>query len=120
MSKTKRKQTFWIVSCFVFTLFLYPNIVHGYIELFEMVNEENGGVKTLVNNTTVYQILSETPALVIKITSIEEQKQFLQKDFEKLIRQDLVNGNREERARAVYMAICLDMNSSLAKSNSKQ
>lgn len=55
------------------------------IELFEMVNESNGGAKTLVNNTMVYQIPLETPAPVVKLSSIEGQKQLLQKEFEKQI-----------------------------------
>jgi hypothetical protein len=90
------------------------------IELFEMVNEANGGSKTLVNNIMVYQIPVEPPAPVIMLTSVEGQKQLLQKEFEKQIKEQLINGNREEKARAAYMAICLDMNNSLAKSNSKQ
>lgn len=90
------------------------------IELFEMVNEANGGSKKLSNNTMVYEISLETPATVIKLSSQEEQKQLLQKEFETKIKDQLVNGNREERAMAAYMAICLDMNTSLEKSNSKR
>ena len=90
------------------------------VELFEMVNEANGGKKTLVNNTVVYQIPVEQPATIIKLSSIEEQKQMMQKEFESQIIHDLTNGNREEKARAAYLAICLDLNASLAKSNAKQ
>lgn len=89
------------------------------IELFEMVNEENGGEKNLGNNRVVYRIPLETPAPVVKISSVEKQKQLVQRDFGQQIRQNLVKGNREERARAAYMAICLDMSSSLAKSHPK-
>ena len=63
MSKTKRKQTFWIVSCVVFTLlFLCPNIVHGYdsqqqITIQGNVTDENGntlpGVSVIVKGTTI-------------------------------------------------------------------
>jgi hypothetical protein len=90
------------------------------IELFEMVNESNGGVKSLVNNNMVYQIPIESPAQVIKLTPVENQKQLLRKEFGKQINEDLVNGNKEERARAVYMAICLDLNTDLAKNNPKE
>jgi hypothetical protein len=90
------------------------------VELFEMVNEENGGGKTVVDNTVVYQIPIEQPATVIKLSSVEEQKQLLQKEFEKQIIEGIASTDREERARAAYMAICLDMNSSLAGSNSEQ
>ena len=90
------------------------------IELFEMINEKNGGSKKLVNNTMVYQIPTEQPAPVIKILSIEEQKQILQKELGNQITEKLINGNREERARAAYLAVCLDMAGTFSKSNAKQ
>ena len=90
------------------------------VELFEMVNEENGGAKTVVDNTVVYQIPVEQPAVIIKLSPVGEQKQHLKEKFEKQIIQDIASTDREERARAAYMAVCLDMSSSLAKSNSKQ
>lgn len=90
------------------------------IELFEMVNEANGGKKTIVNNTVVYQIPAEQPALITKLSSLEDQKTQLKKDFEKQIMQNIASSDRDERARAAYMAICLDMKTTLAKSNSKQ
>jgi len=90
------------------------------IELFEMVNEENGGTKIVVDNTVVYQIPIEQPATVIEISPVEEQKQLLLKEFEKQIIQGIASSDREERARAAYMAVCLDMSSSLARGNSKQ
>jgi len=90
------------------------------IELFEMVNEENGGAKTVVNNTVVYQIPVEQPAIMIKLSPVGEQKQLLQKEFEKQIIKGIASTDREERARAAYMAVCLDMSSNLAKSNAKQ
>jgi len=90
------------------------------IELFEMVNEQNGGAKTIVDNTVVYQIPVEQPAVIIKLSPVEEQKQLLRKEFEKQIIQGIASTDREERARAAYMAVCLDMNTSLARSNAKQ
>jgi hypothetical protein len=89
------------------------------IELFEMVNEDNGGSKAFINNTMVYQIPLETPATVIKLSSLEAQKQLLHKEFGGQIIEGIASTDREERARAAYMAICLDMSSGLAKSNSK-
>ena len=90
------------------------------VELFEMVNEENGGTKTVVDNTVVYQIPVEQPAIMIKLSPVEEQKQLLRSEIENQIIKDITSTDREKRARAAYMAICLDMNTSLAKSNSKQ
>lgn len=90
------------------------------IELFEMVNEANGGAKKLVNNQMVYQIPSESPAPMIKLYAPEIQKQQLKTEFEAKIANQILHGNREEKARAAYMAICLDMNENLRKNNPKQ
>lgn len=90
------------------------------IELFEMVNEEQGGSKKLRNNVMVYQIPIETPASVLPIYSIEEQKRSLQAEFAQQVEEDLVNGKREERARAAYLAICLDMDDHLSKTHKKE
>lgn len=90
------------------------------IELFEMINENNGGSKIVENNTMVYKIPFEQPAPIIKLIDIEEQKKLLQEEFENQIKQDIVNGTRQEKARAAYIAICLDMNDKLAKNNPKQ
>jgi len=44
----------------------------------------------------------------------------LQKEFRKQIIQGISSTDREVRARAAYMAVCLDMSGNLAQSNSKQ
>jgi hypothetical protein len=85
------------------------------IELFEMVNENNGGKKTVINRTLVYEIPKETPAPIIRITSPESQKQQLTDEFQQRIYTDLLNGDREGKARAAYLAVCLDMNGALEK-----
>jgi hypothetical protein len=90
------------------------------IELFEMVNEEKGGSKEVKNNVMVYLIPIEQPAPVLPIYSIEEQKKSLQKEFEQQIEDDLTDGGREERARAAYLAVCLDMDDRLSKSYKKE
>jgi len=90
------------------------------VELFEMVNEEKGGLKKVKNNVMVYQIPIEQPASVLPLYSIAEQKRSLQTEFEQQIEEDLVSGDREERARAAYLAVCLDMDVGLRKSNKKE
>lgn len=90
------------------------------IEVFEMVNENNGGNKVLQDNRMVYQIPVEQPAPVIKIHSSDEQKKMLLEEFEQQIADNLAHGNREERARAAYMAVCLGMNENLAISTPEQ
>ncbi len=90
------------------------------VELFEMVNEEKGGSKKVKNNVMVYQIPIEQPASVLPIYSIAEQKRSLQAEFEQQVEEDLLNGNREERARAAYLAVCLDMDDNLSKKYKKE
>jgi hypothetical protein len=84
------------------------------IELFEMVNQENGGRKYVLDKVVVYDIPVEQPASVIRLYSPEEQKQILIKQFEKEIVLNLLEGNRQEMARAAYMAVCMGSNTSLA------
>jgi hypothetical protein len=90
------------------------------IELFEMINEKNGGSKTFENNTMVYKIPIEQSVPVAGLVSAEERKNQMLMKFGEQIRKDLMKGTREERARAAYMAICLDMKDELALNNSKQ
>lgn len=90
------------------------------IELFEMVNEEKGGSKKLRNKVMVYQIPIEQAAPVLPIYSIPEQKRSLQAEFEGHMEEDLLNGSREERARAAYFAVCLDMDERLSKTYKKE
>lgn len=89
------------------------------IELFEMVNESNGGSKKTDNNQMVYQIPAESPAPMLELNSPEKQKQQLKDEYKAKITDQILQGNREEKARAAYMAICLDMSEELRKSNPK-
>lgn len=90
------------------------------IDLFEMVNESNGGKKMVVNQVMVYEIPAENPALVLPLASIDSQKAILQKDFSKEITEHLVKGTKEQKAQAAYMAVCLDMDKSLAQKHPKE
>jgi hypothetical protein len=90
------------------------------VDVFEMINESNGGKKAVVNNTVVYQIPVEKPALVRPLFSVAEQTENLKKELGDQIKEDILRGDREGRARAAYMAICLDMGPGLAKSHSRQ
>ena len=85
------------------------------ISLFEMINEKNGGKKTIVNNVEVYQISKEQPKPVIFLTSIAEQTKQLKKEQEKTLTNNILTGTREEKARAAYISVCLDLNDSFSK-----
>ncbi len=90
------------------------------IELFEMVNEKNGGKKTVVNQKLVYEIPVENPAPVKRLTSLENQKQLMKTEFEQTIINHILNGNKEEKARAAYMTVCFDMAADLKRKYPRQ
>lgn len=90
------------------------------IDLFEMINENNGGKKELENKIMVYKIPQEKPKCMLNLSSVEEKKLQLQKDYDQTIKNNLLTGNRQEKSRAAYMAVCLDMNISLSKKYPKQ
>ena len=83
------------------------------IDLFELVNETNGGKKLVVNQVMTYEIPAESPALLLPIASLQSQKEALQKDDEKEITSNLLTGTKEQKARAAYMAVCLDLDKNL-------
>lgn len=90
------------------------------IDVFEMVNQEHGGSKDVVNRIPVYRIHGESPARVKKLLSPKDQRQQLRKQFEATIEQDLLQEDRKARARAAYLAVCLDLYESLSKAHPKQ
>ena len=90
------------------------------IELFEMVNEENGGKKVVANQTLVYEIPVENPAPVKNLISLENQKQQMKTELEQTISNDILTGNRESKARAAYMAVCFDMAADFSKKYPRQ
>ena len=90
------------------------------IELFEMVNEQNGGKKVVANQKLVYEIPMENPAPVKKLTSFDNQIQELRAEWEQTILNDILNGDREAKARAAYMAVCFGIDKELSKKYARQ
>ena len=88
------------------------------IELFELANENNGGSKKVKDNVVVYEIQSEKPSPVIFLAP--DRKNQLREEFREIIITDLNSNIREDRARAVFMAVCLDFSDELKKSYSKK
>lgn len=85
------------------------------VDLFEMVVEENGGGKKVVNQTLVYEIPVETPGSVLPLAPPDEEQRQLRTAFEQDIVTHLLRGSREEKARAAYLAVTLDMHQSLSE-----
>ena len=90
------------------------------IDVFEMVNIENGGNKSIVNSVSVYNIVSEKPTPVCNISTKDAGRSELVKNLENEIVTGLLNGNRQEMARAAYMAVSLDLAFILKKKYPKQ
>jgi len=90
------------------------------VDVFEMVNQENGGSKTIANNIVVYNIPSEKPASVNKLLTFDEEKSALKSDIEKEIVANLLSGKKQEMARAAYLAVSLDLAQDLKKKYPKQ
>ena len=88
------------------------------IELFEMVNENNGGSKKVKDNVVVYEISTEKPGPVIMLAP--GRKDQLREEFYKQIKADINSTVREDMARAVFMAVCLDMSEDMKKANAKK
>lgn len=85
------------------------------IELFEMINEQNGGAQILHNDTIAYKIVFEEPGVVKKLTSGTAQNKLSQQELEPQILNDLLTGEKEDMARAAYLAICLDLDAAFVK-----
>lgn len=90
------------------------------IDVFEMVNMENGGNKSIVNGVSVYNIVSEKPAPVYNISSKDAGRSDLVNKLENEIVTGLLKGTRQEMAKAAYMAVSLDLTASLKKKYPKQ
>jgi ADP-ribosylglycohydrolase len=80
------------------------------IELFGIINQQNGGKKLLKDKILVYEIPVEKPAPIISLNTTETQK-----ELEMYVEQWFPGESREEKARAVYLSVCFGLNDSMAK-----
>lgn len=90
------------------------------VELFELINEGNGGNKNVTDNRVVYNIPAEEPAMIVPLLSLEEQRAALVRSFQIELPELLKRGGRQEKARAAYLAVCLDMDKTLKKTYPQQ
>ena len=90
------------------------------LDVFEMVNQQNGGSKSVSDNVVVYNIPSEKPGSVISLQSFDEEKTALIKETGDNIVSDLIGGDKQAKARAAYLAVSLDMDKALKKKYPKQ
>jgi hypothetical protein len=85
------------------------------IELFERIKENNGGKKFYSNNRLVYRIPAERPINIEKLISAENECTVLGRQLENEMTTNLLKGDRAEKARAAYYAVCLDMAKDLSE-----
>jgi len=90
------------------------------IDVFEMINQHNGGSKTVINKTVVYKISSEKPASVYKLHTLDDEKLKLKFKLNDDILSGLQSGEKQEMARAAYLAISLDMTKDVENKYPKQ
>jgi len=90
------------------------------IDVFEMINQHNGGSKTVINKTVVYKIPSEKPASVYKLHTLDDEKSKLKFKLNDDILSGLQSGKKQEMARAAYLAISLDMTKEVENKYPKQ
>ncbi len=80
------------------------------IDLAERVIVEQGGERRIVDGQPVYRIVGEKPANVYPLPNAEEQIRQMKAEMGRAIEAGILQGETDQqRARAAYLAICLDM-----------
>lgn len=90
------------------------------VELFEMINEQNGGKQIVHDNRVVYQVPVERPGPVKSLVGGADKSAALHSALESTITSDLLSEDRERMARAAYMAVCLDRHSFYEKKYARE
>ncbi len=90
------------------------------VDLAELVITERGGRRVFNKGQPFYVIPIEKPKNIAPLPDLKRQIRDLRKNAAKDIEQWLLRGKtKQEKARAVYLAICLDMASGLRKQHPK-
>ncbi|SEL84221.1 ADP-ribosylglycohydrolase [Parapedobacter koreensis] len=86
------------------------------VDLFEVVNENNGGSKSVSGQALVYNIVREEPKPLILIKPKEALKsELLQREPVEALVSKIREGSKEEQARAAYIIVCLDLYPEISK-----
>jgi hypothetical protein len=85
------------------------------VDLFEVVNLENGGKVVVQENIPGYLIPVEKPRPIRTMDPISVQRDALVNELESVMIEDLTSGDRERMARSAYIAVCLDQHETLKK-----
>jgi hypothetical protein len=91
------------------------------VELSEKVIREGGGERAVQRGRPVYRISTESPGNVHPLRRAENESEKLTAELRKEILAGIQDSTDEQkRARAAYLAICLDMAPALAKEHSAE
>lgn len=85
------------------------------IDLAEKVILEQGGQRTRRRGQLLYLIPAETPQMIAPLLERAELLSRMQARFKDQIRNELVSDNARARARAAYLAICLELGEACRK-----
>ena len=91
------------------------------IELAEKVVRKGGGERAFRRGRPVYRIAAENPGNVHPLRQVENESEKLRDDLkEEILAGIQANANAQQRARAAYLAICLDLAPALAEEHSAE
>lgn len=90
------------------------------IDLFEMVNEENGGARIRKSDGLSYIIKMEEPKPIVSLRNLNDDKKQLTGELQDQIITDIKSTNREQQARGAYFAICLGMEKEIKEKHPRQ
>jgi hypothetical protein len=86
------------------------------VELAEKVIRQGGGERAVARGRPVYRIAAERPGNVHALRQADNEREKLRAELSKEIVEGIEdNANEQRRARAAYLAICLDMAPALAE-----
>ena len=91
------------------------------VALAQLNISEHGGSKTTVNGKSVYRIHTEKPANVEPLPDLKKQYAAMRSQLRGEIEKGVVSGaSAQEKARAAYLAICLDFAPELKEKHAAQ
>lgn len=79
------------------------------VDLFEMINEHNGGERVRVDSILSYRIVAETPSPVALLEASDDRNVAWREQMQQEIIEDILAEDRQRKARGAYLAISLDM-----------
>jgi len=91
------------------------------IELAERVIVAQGGSRQMNNGRIIYQINPQKPRCIHRMKKADEQAAALREELESEITQAITGAtSRQQKARAAYLAICLDLAPAIRKEHPQQ